>query len=76
MPQQQKAPVLVIVGFLGLLHAQLESEAGEGFLCGVVAEPRPPFLGDPAGGFHPCFALRSPLEGVSVFHDPILAQAA
>jgi hypothetical protein len=66
----------VIVGFLSLLHAQLESEAGEGFLCGVLAEPRPLFLGDPTSGFHPCFTLRGPLEGVSIFHDPILAQAA
>jgi hypothetical protein len=66
----------VIVGFLSLLHAQLESEAAEGFLCGVLAEPRPPFLGNPTNGFHPCFALRGPLDGVSIFHDPILAQTA
>ena len=71
------APVLLMsVGFLSLLHAQLEGEAGEGFLCRVLAEPRPLFLGDPASSFHPCFALRGPLEGVSIFHDPILAQAA
>jgi hypothetical protein len=68
--------VLVLVGFLGLLHAQLEGEAGEGFLCRVVAEPRPFFLGDPASGFHPRFGLRGPLEGVPIFHDPILVQAA
>src|SRR3954447_3469391 len=53
---------VVIVGFLSLLHAQLESEAGEGFLCGVIAKSRPLFFGDPASGFHPCFALRGPLE--------------
>ncbi len=76
MPQQQKAPVLVSVGFLGLLHAQLEGEAGEGFLCGVLAEPRPPLLGDPASSFHPCFALRGPFERVSILHDLIVAQAA
>jgi hypothetical protein len=71
------APVLLVsVGFLSLLHAQLECEAGEGFLCGVLAEPRPPFLGDPASSFHPCFALRGPFEGVSIFHDLIVAQAA
>jgi hypothetical protein len=65
----------VSVGFLGLLHAQLEGEAGEGFLCGVIAKSRPLFFGDPAGSFNPCFALRGPLEGVSVFHDLIVAQA-
>jgi len=70
------APVLLVrVGFLSLLHALLEGEAGEGFLCGVLAEPRPPFLSDPASGFHPCFALRGPLELVWIFHHPILAQA-
>jgi hypothetical protein len=63
----------VSVGFLSLLHAELEGEAGEGFLCGVLAEPRPLFLGDPASSFHPCFALWAPLEGVSIFHDLILA---
>jgi hypothetical protein len=63
-------PVLLVsVGFLSLLHAQLEGEAGEGFLCGVLAQPRPPFLGDPASSFNPCFALRAPFEGVSIFHD-------
>jgi hypothetical protein len=67
----------VIVGFLSLLHAQLESEAGEGFLCGVITKSRPLFFGDPASGFHPCFALRGPLEEVSIsLHPPILAQAA
>jgi hypothetical protein len=67
----------VSVGFLSLLHAQLEGEAGEGFLCGVIAKSRPLFFGDPASGFHPCFALRGPFEGVSIFlHHPILAQAA
>src|SRR5215217_630672 len=30
---------LVGVDFLSLLHAQLEGEAGEGFLCGLPAEP-------------------------------------
>ena len=68
--------LLVSVGFLSLLHAQLEGEASEGFLCGVLAQPRPLFLGDPASSFHPCFVLRGPLEGVSIFHDLILAQAA
>jgi hypothetical protein len=67
----------VSVGFLSLLHAQLEGEAGEGFLCGIIAKSRPLFFGDPASGFDPCFALRGPLEGVSIFlHHPILAQAA
>jgi len=72
------APVLLVsvIGFLSLLHAQLEGEAGEGFPCGVIAEPRPLFLGDPTSGFHPGFALRGPLKGDSIFHDPILAQAA
>jgi hypothetical protein len=71
------APVLLVsVGFLSLLHAQLEGEAGEGFLCGVLAEPRPLFFSDPASSFHPCFSLRAPLEGVSIFHVFILAQAA
>src|SRR5687768_12126427 len=63
---------IVSVGFLSLLHAQLEGEAGEGFLCGVIAKSRPHFFSDPASGFHPCFALRGPLEGVSIFfHHPI-----
>jgi hypothetical protein len=66
----------VSVGFLSLLHAELEGEAGEGFLCGVIAEPRPLFFGDPASSFHPCFSLRAPLKGVSIFHNLILAQAA
>jgi hypothetical protein len=71
------APVLLVsVGSLSLLHAQLESEAGEGLLCAVLAEPRPPFLGDPASSFHPRFALRGSFEGVSIFHDLNVAQAA
>ena len=65
------------VGFLSLLHAQLEGEAGEGFLCGLIAKSRPLFFGDPASGFHPGFAFWGPFEGVSIFlHHPILAQAA
>lgn len=65
------------LGLLSVLHAQLEGEPGEGFPCRVIAKPRPPFLGDPASGFHPCFALRAPLEGVSIFlHHRILAQSA
>ena len=62
---------------MSLLHAQLEGETGEGFLCGVIAKSRPLFFGDPASGFDPCFALRGPLEVVSIFlHYPIVAQAA
>ncbi len=67
------APVLVSVGFRGLLHAQLEGEAGEGFLRGVTAEPRPPFFGNPASSFHPRFTLWCPLKRVFVFHELILA---
>ena len=67
------APALVSVGFRGLLHAQLEGEAGEGFLRGVTAEPRPPFFGNPTSSFHPRFTSWCPLERVFVFHDFILA---
>jgi hypothetical protein len=66
-------PVLVSVGFCGLLHAELEGEAGEGFLCGVTAESRPLFFGNPASSFHPRFTLWCPLERVFIFHDLILA---
>ena len=69
----RSVPVLVSVGFLSLLHAQLEGEAGEGFLRGVTAEPRPLFFGNPASSFHPSFALWCPLETVLIFHDLILA---
>jgi hypothetical protein len=70
-------PVLLVsVGFLSLLHAQFEGEAGEGFLRGVTAEPRPLFFGNPASSFHPSFALWCPLETVLIFHDLILAQGA
>ena len=65
--------LLVSVGFLSLLHAQLEGEAGEGFLRGVTAEPRPLFFGDPASSFRPRFTLWCPLETVFVFHELILA---
>ena len=67
------APILVSVGFCGLLHAELEGKAGEGFLYGVTAEPRPLFFGNPASSFHPRFTLWCPLEGVLGFHDLILA---
>jgi hypothetical protein len=63
----------VSVGFRGLLHAELEREAGEGFFCGVIAESRPLFFGNPASSFHPRFTLWCPLESVFVFHDLILA---
>ena len=69
----RSVPVLVSVGFCGLLHAQLEGEAGEDFLCGVTAESRPLFFGYPASSFHPRFALWCPLERVFIFHDLILA---
>jgi hypothetical protein len=69
----RSAPVLVSVGFRGLLHAQLEGEAGEGFFRGVTAESRPLFFGDPASGFHPRFTLWCPLERVFVSHELILA---
>ena len=69
----RSVPVLVSVGFLSLLHAQLEGEAGEGFLRGVTAEPRPLFFGNPASSFHPSFTLWCPLERVFIFHDLILA---
>jgi hypothetical protein len=67
---------VIVFGFLGMLHAQLEGETGEDLSFGVLAQPRPLFFGDPASGFYPCFALRTPLELVAIFHDPILAQAA
>jgi len=54
----------------------LEGKAGEGFLRGVTAEPRPLFFGNPASSFHPRFALWCPLERVFVFHGLILAQGA
>jgi hypothetical protein len=74
-PRQHQVPILLgIVGFLGLLHAELEGEAGEGFTRGIVAKPRPLFFGDPAGSFHPWFARRDPLEVVAIFHEPIVAQ--
>jgi hypothetical protein len=70
----RSVPVLLVsVGFCGLLHAQLEGEAGEGFLCGVTAESRPLFFGNLASSFHPSFALWCPLERVFTFHDLILA---
>jgi hypothetical protein len=70
----RSVPVLLVsVGFLSLLHAQLEGEAGEGFLRGVTAEPRPLFFGNPASCFHPRFTLWCPLETVFIFHDLILA---
>ena len=70
----RSVPVLLVsVGFLSLLHAQLEGEAGEGFLRGVTAEPRPLFFGNPASSFHPRFTLWCPLETVFIFHDLILA---
>ena len=69
----RSVPVLVSVGFLGLLHAELEGEAGEGFLCGVTAEFRPIFFGNPASSFHPSFTLWCPLERVFIFHELILA---
>ena len=69
----RSVPVLASVGFLSLLHAVLEGKTGEGFLCGVTAEPRPPFFGNPARSFHPRFTLWCPLERVFVFHDLILA---
>jgi hypothetical protein len=61
------------VAFCGLLHAQLEREAGESFFRRVVAEPRPLFFGNPASSFHPRFTLWCPLETVFMFHDLILA---
>ena len=68
------APVLLVrVGFLSLLHAQLKGEAGEGFLCSITAESRPLFFGNPASSFHPGFTLWCPLERVFIFHDLILA---
>jgi hypothetical protein len=67
------APVLVSVGFLGLSHAELEGEAGEGFLRGVTVEPRPIFFGNPASSFHPRFTLWCPLERIFILHDLILA---
>jgi hypothetical protein len=70
------APVLVSVCFCSLLHAELKGKAGKGLFCGVATEPRPLFFGNPASSFHPCFTLRGPLEGVPIFHDRILAQAA
>ncbi len=66
------APTLVSVGFCGLLHAELEREAGEGFLCGVTAEPRSLFFGNPPSSFHPRFTLWCPLERIFIFHDLIL----
>jgi hypothetical protein len=70
----RSVPVLLVsVGFLSLLHAQLEGEAGEGFLRGVTAEPRPLFFGNPASSFHPRFTLWCPLETVFIFHELILA---
>ena len=70
----RSVPVLLVsVGFLSLLHAQLEGEAGEGFFRGVTAEPRPLFFGNPASSFHPRFTLWCPLETVFIFHDLILA---
>jgi hypothetical protein len=69
----RSVPVLVSVAFCGLLHAELEGEAGEGFLCGVTAESRPLFFGNPASSFHPSFTLWCPLERVFIFHDLILA---
>lgn len=64
------------VGFCGLLHAELERKAGESFLRGITAKPRPLFFGNPPSSFHPRFALCCPLERVFVFHGLILAQGA
>jgi hypothetical protein len=69
----RSVPVLVSVGFCDLLHAELEGEAGEGFLRGVTAEPRRLFFGNPASSFHPSFTLCCPLETVFILHDFILA---
>ncbi len=69
----RSVPVLVSVGFCSLLHAELEGEASEGFLCGITAESRPLFFGNPASSFHPRFTLWCPLERVFIFHDLILA---
>jgi hypothetical protein len=43
---------------VGLLHAMLEREAGEGFFRRVAAEPRPLLFGDPESGFYARFPLR------------------
>jgi hypothetical protein len=67
---------LISVDFCGLLHAQLEGDLGEGFSFGVIAQPRLLLFGDPVSGFHPCFALRGPLEVVTILHILILAQDA
>ena len=58
------------------MHAQLEGEAGESLSFGVFAQPGSLLFGDPAGGFHPRFALRDPLEMVTILHVLILAQDA
>ncbi len=43
---------------VGLLHAMLERQAGEGFFRRVAAEPRPLLFCDPESGFYPRFPLR------------------
>jgi hypothetical protein len=68
---------------VGLLHAMLERNAGEGFFRRVAAEPRPLLLGDPESGFYARFALRRVREEVFGFlvealrfHHLILARGA
>jgi hypothetical protein len=79
---QEDGPLARIEVF-GLLHAVLESKAGEGFFCRAAAEPCPLFFGDPESGFYPRFPLRRPREEVFRFlvealrfHHLILAQGA
>ena len=78
----QTGPLARIEVF-GLLHAVLERKAGEGFFCGVAAEPCPLFFGDPESGLYPRLPLRCPREEVLRFvvealriHHHILAQGA
>jgi hypothetical protein len=74
---------LARIKVFGLLHAVLERKAGEGFFCGVGAQPCPLFFGDPEGSFYPRFPLRRPREDILRFlvealrsHHFILAQGA